>query len=301
MTYKIVVTKPAPQYELLDSGDGEKLERYGDIVIARPDPQSLWRKHLPESDWQKAHAYFSAKGGSATGGKRILAEWSKRGEVPARWQIEFGGLKFWIKLSAFKHTGLFPEQEQNWEWVRRVILDGAGERTSPPQVLNLFGYTGGATLAAAQAGASVVHVDGSKVAVGWARDNASISGLEKKPIRWILDDAAAFVKRELKRGNTYDAIIMDPPAFGHGPKRELWKIEDHFLPLVENCKQLLSPVPLFFLINGYAAGYSAVAYKNILEELLQQYKGAVEIGELTISEKGSERLLPAGIFARWSR
>ena len=169
------------------------------------------------------------------------------------------------------------------------------------KVLNLFGYTGGASLAAAQAGAEVVHVDGSKVAINWARDNAEASGLKDKPIRWILDDAAAFVKRELRRGNTYDGIIMDPPSFGHGPKKELWKIEDSFLPLLDDCKKILSPEPLFFLVNGYASGYSAVAYKNSLSDLLKEYGGEVGIGELTIEEQKSERLLPAGIFARWQR
>jgi 23S rRNA (cytosine1962-C5)-methyltransferase len=291
MNYKILVTKPGRDYELLDSGDGEKLERYGEVVISRPDPQSLWQKRLAASEWQKAQAYFKRDAKSA--------EWSKRGEVPERWLIEFGGLKMWIKLSAFKHTGLFPEHEQNWEWVREKVLSRVSEK-QPVTVLNLFGYTGGVSLAAAQAGASVVHVDGSKVAINWARDNASSSGLGQKPIRWILDDAAAFVRREIKRGHTYEAIIMDPPAFGHGPKRELWKIEDHFLPLLEDCKKILSPKPLFFIVNGYASGYSAVAYKNSLGDLLKQYNGEIEIGELTIGEKGSERLLPAGIFARWS-
>ena len=167
-------------------------------------------------------------------------------------------------------------------------------------VLNLFGYTGGASLAAAKAGAEVVHVDGSKVAIGWARDNAELSGLKDKPVRWILDDATAFVKREIKRGHKYDGIILDPPAFGHGPNKELWKIEDSFLPLLDLCKQVLTSEPLFFLVNGYASGYSALAYKNSLGDLLKEYGGEVEIGELTIAEAGSGRLLPCGIFARWS-
>ncbi len=311
MNYLIETARSDSDYELLDSGDGAKLERYGSVTVSRPDPQALWPKLLTEADWNKANAYFGVtKRGSED-------NWKTRGNVPERWQIEYGGLKFWIKLSAFKHTGIFPEQESNWRWIRNVILSKAkdplpsNERDSSvaatlPQndskvkVLNLFGYTGGASLAAAQAGAEVVHVDGSKVAIGWARDNAELSGLSDKPIRWILDDAFAFVKREIRRGNKYDGIIMDPPAFGHGAKGETWKIEEHFLPFLEACWEILSDKPLFFLINGYAAGYSALAYKNNLDVLLKKYGGKVEVGELTIQEKVSERLLPAGIFARWS-
>lgn len=298
ISYSILVAKPSMGYALLDSGEGEKLERYGDIVVARPDPQALWRKRLPETEWKKADAVF-------TGGVETLhatslqrrgeKEWKKRRELPSRWPIELGGLKFWIKLSAFKHTGVFPEQVPNWEWIRNLIHD----TRKTIQVLNLFGYTGGATLAAASAGAGVVHLDGSKVAMGWARDNAELSGLSGKPIRWILDDARKFVKREIKRGRRHDGIIMDPPAFGHGPGGEVWKIEEHFLELLDLCHQALSDKPLFFIINGYASGYSAIAYKNCLEYSMKEYGGQAEIGELTIEEAGSGRLLPAGIFARW--
>ncbi len=299
--YSIAITKPEKDYELLDSGEGEKLERYGTVVVARPDPQALWPKRLGVNEWNKAQAFFKRASENA--------EWSKRGSVPERWPVEFGGLKLWIKLSAFKHTGVFPEQSTNWEWIRKQLSRNkdssfakasADRQGTKPRVLNLFGYTGGASLAAAQAGAEVVHVDGSKVAIGWARDNAELSGLKDKPIRWILDDAFAFVKREIRRGNKYDGIIMDPPAFGHGAKGETWKIEQHFLPFLESCREILSDKPLFFLINGYAAGYSAIAYKNNLDELLKKYGGTVEVGELTIEESKSGRLLPAGIFARWS-
>jgi 23S rRNA (cytosine1962-C5)-methyltransferase len=300
MTYIILSTKPSKDYELLDSGEGEKLERYGNVVVARPDPQALWRKRLSESDWQKADAYFNRPSLKLrTARPSEQAEWSKRTKLPERWEIELNGLKFWIKLSAFKHVGIFPEQVPNWEWIEGKIKNKK-EKIKNVNVLNLFGYTGGASLAAAKAGAEVCHVDGSKVAIGWARDNAKLSGLESKPIRWILDDAVKFVKREIKRGNKYDGIIMDPPAFGHGPGGELWKIEDNFLELLDLCKQVLSDKPLFFLVNGYASGYSAVAYKNSLGDLMNTYGGGVEIGELTIAEKDSERLLPCGIFARWS-
>lgn len=288
--YKILTALPGKDYELLDSGDGEKLERYGDVVVARPDPQTLWSKNLSEDEWQKADAYF--KRASAD------ANWSVRSDVPERWPIEFGGLKFWIKLSAFKHTGIFPEQASNWDWIREKLKKA--NKSEAPKVLNLFGYTGGASLAAAQAGAEVVHVDGSKSAIGWGRDNAELSGLADKPIRWILDDAQKFVTREIKRGKKYDGVIMDPPAFGHGPGGEMWKIEQNFLYLLESCKQILTDKPLFFIINGYASGYSAVAYQNSLGDLMKQFGGEVEIGELTIAESSSKRLLPAGIFARWS-
>ncbi|HEY4511466.1 MAG TPA: class I SAM-dependent methyltransferase [Candidatus Paceibacterota bacterium] len=308
MHMETVITRKSQGYELVDSGAGEKLERFGEVLLRRPDPQALWPKKLPEEVWQKAAASFTRD--------ERKGEWEYRGDVPKRWQIEFGGLKFWIKPTAFKHTGLFPEQLSNWNWIRSVILadvpdlskSGAiGNKSQYPggtgiqsvEILNLFAYTGGASLAAAEAGAKVVHVDGSKAAITWAKENAEISGLADKPIRWILDDARVFVEREIKRGRKYAGIIMDPPAFGHGPEKELWKIEEHFLPLIENCKKLLADKPLFFLINGYSAGYSATAYKNNLLPLVEKFGGGIEIGELTIEETGSERLLPAGIFARW--
>ena len=211
------------------------------------------------------------------------------------WQIGFGDLKFNIKPTAFKHTGVFPEQEPNWQWTIEKIKK-AGR---PIKVLNLFGYTGGATLACLSAGAEVVHVDGSKAAINWAKENAELSGLDKKPVRWIIDDARKFVLREIKRGEKYDGIIMDPPSFGRGGKGEIWKIEDELLNLLENCLKILSDNPLFFLVNGYAAGYSAQAYKNALTPIVEKFGGEMEIGELTIEESKSGRLLPCGIFARW--
>jgi 23S rRNA (cytosine1962-C5)-methyltransferase len=273
-------------YELLDSGEGEKLERYGSVVLSRPDPQALWRKHLPETEWKNAHATFVKK---ESGG-----EWKYKKEKLDKWQIEYAGLKFWIKPTAFKHTGIFPEHIANWDWMREILKNNEGA-----EVLNLFGYTGGATLACAEANAKVVHVDGSKSAITWARENAEISLLKDKPIRWILEDARVFVRREINRGNKYDGIIMDPPAFGHGAKKEVWKIEEDFLLLVEDCFKILKDKPLFFLINGYSAGYSSIAYNNILLPLVEKFGGSIEIGELTIEEKETERLLPCGIFARW--
>jgi len=289
MNTNILTTEPSKDYELLDTGDGEKMERYGKVTFRRPDPQSLWIKTLPASKWNSCDAVFIRE--------ERRAEWDIKPGVPERWQVEVAGLQFWIRPTAFKHTGLFPEQIGNWEWIQEQIK----KRKKQTKVLNLFGYTGGATLAAASAGAEVVHVDGSKVAIGWAKDNAQISGLAEKPIRWILDDAVAFVQRELRRGKIYDAIIMDPPAFGHGPNGEAWKIEEDFVQFVHDCAQLLSDDPLFVLLNGYASGYSAIAYENNLLQLVKKFGGEIEKGELTIRETSAGRLLPCGIFARWKK
>ncbi len=287
--FLILTTSSEKEYELLDSGEREKLERYGAVTLSRPDPQALWPKRLPESEWEKRDGAFVRA--------KVDARWVFKSGVPEKWTIELGELRFWIRPSAFKHTGVFPEQVSNWKWIGEKIA-GAKRTVS---VLNLFGYTGGATLAAAKAGAEVCHVDGSRVAIGWARDNAALSGLSEKPVRWILDDALAFVKREVKRGKKYDAIIMDPPAFGHGPKQELWKIETHMLELLSASYAALSKDPLFFLVNGYASGYSALAYRNNLTMLIEKFGGRVSMGELSIKESGSDRLLPAGIFARWEK
>jgi 23S rRNA (cytosine1962-C5)-methyltransferase len=291
-TLSLLKTVGEAGYELLDSGDGEKLERYGAVVLSRPDPQALWPKHLGAAEWDKAQAVFSRDASAA--------KWEFRGAVPERWEVELAGLKFFVRPSSFKHTGLFPEQVPNWQWMGDKIKNYKLKMKNDVNVLNLFGYTGGATLACAQAGASVCHVDGSKVAVAWARDNAALSKLHEKPIRWIVEDVVVFVKRELKRGHKYDGIIMDPPAFGHGPNKEMWRIEENLLPLIDLCKELLTLQPLFFLVNGYASGYSAIAYGNNILDLQKKYGGNIELGELTIEESVSKRLLPGGIFARWA-
>ena len=311
----ILTTSPSSDYELLDSGEGEKLERFGTVVLSRPDPQALWRKKLSPAEWKKADGNFGREEGID---KEERGNWKLKSGVQDRWEIILADLKFYIKPTAFKHVGIFPEQAPNWDWMREKIkksgvrsqeLEESKSHTEI-EVLNLFAYTGGATLACAQAGAKVVHVDGSKVALTWARENAELSGLKDKPVRWILDDVRAFVKREIKRGRKYHGIIMDPPAFGHGAENEVWKIEDDFLDLVELATQLLADKPLFFLINGYSAGYSAIAYKNNLLPLVGKFGGQIEIGELTLEEgrknqevggiKEEQRLLPCGIFARWS-
>lgn len=280
-----LTTKPQDGYELIDSGLEEKLERFGQVVLSRPDPQALWQKSRG-AEWQKAQGRFERSGKDG--------KWSGK-TLPKSWDIDFGGLKFLIKPTSFKHTGLFPEQLSNWQWGSELIKNAGRE----VKVLNIFGYTGGATLAAAAAGASVTHLDASKTAVAWARENAKLSGLEDKPIRWITEDALTFLKREVSRGNTYDAVVMDPPAFGHGPAGEVWKFEEHFLELLGLVQKLLSPQPLFVLVNGYAAGYSPLAFAYNLEPFVDAHGGSIEYGDIVIAESAGERVLPAGIFARW--
>lgn len=289
----ILKTKKEKDYELLDSGNGQKLERYGDYVLLRPDPEALWKKSFREDIWKKADFEFIRTGNKT--------KWITKSNVNRTWNIVFGDLAFSIRPTSFKHTGLFPEQLQNWIWMEDVIKRNEKSYDRPIQVLNLFAYTGGATLACAKAGAEVCHVDGSKTAVAWARENAELSGLNDAPIRWIVDDCIMFLKREIKRGRTYDAILMDPPSFGHGPKDELWKIEDNFLELMDCCQKILSETPLFVLINGYTAGYSPLAYENNLKDMMKNFSGTIETGELTIEQTSSDKLLPCGIFARWQR
>lgn len=284
-----LIERGADDYALLDSGNELKLERFGSVVLARPDPQALYRTRLPKAQWDAADAHYERKGNSGT--------WHGKQNINP-WNINYGGSVFKMQLTSFKHTGIFPEQRQHWQWMADKILNTKSEILKP-RVLNLFGYTGGATLALARAGAQVVHLDSSKTANAWARENAALSGLSDAPIRWITEDVRLFVERELKRGNTYDAIVMDPPAFGHGPKKELWKIEEHLIPLVQNAQKLLSDNPLFFVMSGYAAGYSAHTFAQNLEGLVQAHKGTVQCGEMLIQEQESERMLACGIYARW--
>ena len=292
---KVLIKSAEEDYELIDSGEGEKLERFGEYVLRRPDPQALWPKNLDKDVWDKAQATFSRD--------RDNAKWKLRAGTPKDWTINYSGLTFLIKPTAFKHTGLFPEQASNWSWLREKI----SQADRPIKVLNLFAYTGGASLMSAASGAEVVHVDSSKSAINWAKENQKLSNLDNRQIRFIEDDVRKFVEREIKRGNHYDVIIMDPPAFGRGAKNEIWKIEEDFLPLIDKCFSLLSERPLAFLVNGYSAGYSALAYENSLLPLLMRYGGVLEKGELALEEANSiigleqKRLLPTGIFARWSK
>ncbi|NCU28100.1 MAG: SAM-dependent methyltransferase [Candidatus Moranbacteria bacterium] len=288
----LIITPKSNEYELIDSGQGEKLERFGNYVLSRPDKEALWQKEMSKSVWGKADLLFEREGKKT--------KWIIKNKTPNNWQIKYGGLNFLIKPTSFKHIGLFPEQVSNWNWMEKIIKK---EKLSRKEinVLNLFAYTGGASMVCARAGASVCHVDASKQSVIWAKENAKLSGLEESKIRWIIDDAILFLRREIKRGRKYDAIIMDPPSFGHGPKDELWKIEEGFLELLDLCKQLLSDDPIFFLINGYTAGYSNIVYQNNLQKIFSDKDGLIEGGEIVIKQKNSDILLPCGIFARWSK
>lgn len=275
-------------YEVIDCSKGEKLERWGDYLLIRPDPQVIWDTEKKAKGWKKPNGHYhrSSKGGG---------EWEFF-SLPEQWTIDYKGLTFHLKPFSFKHTGLFPEQAVNWDWFGNKIRT-AGR---PVKVLNLFAYTGGATLAAAQAGASVTHVDASKGMVGWAKENAKSSGLEQAPIRWIVDDCIKFVEREIRRGNHYDAIIMDPPSYGRGPKGEIWKIEDCIHPLVRLCAKLLSDQPLFFLINSYTTGLAPSVLSYMLAvELNGRYGGIVHADEVGLPVSSNGLALPCGASGRW--
>ncbi len=279
------------KYILLDSGDGRKLESYNGYIMDRPDPQALWSKKLSTTEWEKSDAVFVEQ---ASGKREERGEWKVYNSLPADFHINFfENLQAQVKLSPFKHTGIFPEQYANWQFIHNSLKGTTGKK-----ILNLFGYTGCASLVAGAAGAEVVHVDASKQSIATGMANAKVSGLGDRPIRWILDDAFAFVKREIRRGNTYDGIMMDPPSFGRGAKGEVWKLEDSFVEFVSECTKLLSKDALFFIVNGYAAGYSHMAYKQNLDNIVDTQGGRTESGELMI-EDSTGRFLPCGIVARW--
>lgn len=275
------------EYEVIDTSCGEKLERWGDYLLVRPDPQVIWDTPKKEKGWKhmNAHYHRSKKGGG---------EWEFF-DLPQQWDIHYKELTFHLKPFSFKHTGLFPEQAVNWDWFGNKIRN-AGR---PVKVLNLFAYTGGATLAAAAAGASVTHVDASKGMVTWAKENAAASGLADAPIRWLVDDCVKFVEREIRRGNHYDAIIMDPPSYGRGPKGEIWKIEDAIHPLIKLCTQILSDEPLFFLINSYTTGLAPAVLTYMLATEMKKYNGTVDSQEIGLPVKSNGLVLPCGASGRW--
>ena len=274
---------------MIDTSDGERLERWGDILLIRPDPQIIWKTPRMDPRWKKAHARYQR---SSTGG----GAWQEWRKVPPMWRIHYGDLCFQLKTMGFKHTGIFPEQAVNWDFAREKI-SGAGH---PVKVLNLFGYTGAATLACAAAGAQVCHVDASKGMVQWAKENAVASGLEGKPVRWLVDDCVKFVQREQRRGNTYDAIIMDPPSYGRGPGGEVWKLEEQLYGLVEMCLPILSEKPLFFILNSYTTGLSPAVMEYLLGILLQKkYGGSVSAGEIGLPVTASGLVLPCGSTSIW--
>lgn len=279
-------------YELIDTGDGYRLERFGEYILSRPDPQIIWKKSQPQTTWQKADAFFQRT--TADRGQWI----KKNPKLPEKWSISYNNLTFLIKLSPFKHTGVFPEQHLQWDFIEKQLQK---PHASQPNILNLFAYTGIASLAAAAHGAKVTHVDASKPTITWGRENQALSQLENAPIRWIMDDCIKFVQREIKRGVTYDGIIMDPPAFGHGPTGEIWKFNEQFPKLLELCIQLLSSNPLFLIVNAYAISSSSLMLQNVLEDYLHDLQGTIEVGELVLEEKTAHRPLSTGIFAQWSK
>ena len=277
-------------YEVIDCSQGEKLERWGDYLLVRPDPQVIWNTPKSDKKWKKMNAHYhrSAKGGG---------EWEFF-DLPEQWTISYGTLMFNLKPFSFKHTGLFPEQATNWDWFSEKIKKSGRQI----KVLNLFAYTGGATLAAAAAGASVTHVDASKGMVAWAKENAKSSGLEDAPIRWLVDDCIKFVEREIRRGNKYDAIIMDPPSYGRGPKGEIWKIEDSIHNFIKLCTEILSDNPLFFLVNSYTTGLAPSVLEYMISiEVVSKYGGSVRAQEIGLPVTDSKLVLPCGASGRWEK
>lgn len=286
-----ITVDPPPDwddYALLDSGGGSKLERFGRYTFVRPEPQALWQPRLSTARWEAADAVFEA-GGEERG------HWASRQAIEPRWALRRGPLQFWVQPTPFRHLGVFPEQAGQWDWIAARIA-AAGR---PVTILNLFGYTGLASLAAAHSGAKVTHVDASKQSIAWARENQALSQVDTSAIRWLVDDAVKFVAREVRRGVTYDGILLDPPKFGRGPKGEVWKLHDALPRLLDACRQALSAQPLFVLLNSYAADLSATSLYYTLDDLLAGRGGAVTAGELTLREQSGGRLLSLASFARW--
>ncbi len=278
-------------YQLIDTSDGERLERWGDIILIRPDPQIIWTSGRKNPLWKNAHARYirSSKGGG---------EWRIYKNLPERWSVNYGGLKFSIKPMGFKHTGVFPEQAVNWDFVRDKIKNEG----RPLKVLNLFGYTGCATLSAMAAGASVCHVDASRGMVQWAKENAALSKIDRLPVRWLVDDCIKFVNREIRRGNKYDGIIMDPPSYGRGPNGEVWKLEEQLYSLVELCSNVLSDAPVFFILNSYTTGLSPAVMEYLLGILLiKNFGGRVSSDEIGLPVTDTGLVLPCGSTAIWEK
>lgn len=278
-------------YELIDASSGERLERWGDIILIRPDPQIIWNTEKKDKRWKQAHARYIRS--SQGGGK-----WQVYKDLPARWNIKYGDLSFNVRTMGFKHTGVFPEQAVNWDFVADIIRNSERQLN----IINLFGYTGCATLSALNAGAKVCHVDASKGMVQWARDNAVESGLADKPVRWLVDDCIKFVNREIRRGNKYDGLIMDPPSYGRGPGGEVWKLEEQVYSFIELCSQLLSDDAKFLVLNSYTAGLSPSVMKYILSSVIvPKFGGRVTCDEIGIPVTASGLVLPCGSTAIWQK
>ena len=285
------IAKDWKDYEIIDMANGEKLERWKNIKLVRPDPQIIWKEKSFPKKWKEINATYHR---SSSGG----GSWEFNRKMPKQWQIKYKDLTFNIKPMGFKHTGLFPEQAVNWDWMINKIKSEKREI----KVLNLFAYTGGATVACASAGASVCHVDSSKGMTTWAKENIESSGLQNRPVRFIVDDVVKFVNREIRRGNKYDAIIMDPPSYGRGANGEVWQFENNIYDLVELCTNVLSDNPLFFLINSYTTGISSKVLEDILTlTVSKKHKGKIESGEIGIPMENSKLVLPCGIYGRWEK
>lgn len=296
-TFSLLESSNWADYALLDSGDGLKLERFGPYTFARPEVQAMWSRTLPEKEWAGAHAVFQPTREESGG------HWQFKKNVAEKWKMNYslplsdeGGVQFWVMTTPGRHLGVFPECAPHWDWSVDLIQNAK----RPIKVLNLFGYTGLATLAAAAAGAQVTHVDASKKAVTWARENQTLSGLTEKPVRWIVDDALKFVQREGRRGNKYDGILLDPPKFGRGPKGEVWEVYKSLPNLLEACCQVLSEKPLFVVATVYAVKASAIHIGQALQEMMSEFDGEVESGELVTREQSAGRLLSQAVYARWS-
>ncbi|MCE2982505.1 MAG: class I SAM-dependent methyltransferase [Parachlamydia sp.] len=272
-------------YSLLDSGSAQKLERFGQYVLARPCSQAVWSQSLSSGDWNRTHALFSREGEN---------NWSGLNKLPEKWVIEVAGIKFKISPTDFGHLGIFPEQKPFWEWIQTALGP-----YNKPRVLNLFAYSGGSTLAAAKAGASVCHLDASKGMVAWARENADLNDLKQAPIRWIVEDVKKFIQREKKRGSRYEAIILDPPTFGRGAKGELFKIEEEIVSLLKDCRELLSNQPLFILFSCHTPGFTPITMHHLISQAMEGLSGFVDSGEMVLTGEKNSLPVPSGTYARW--
>lgn len=282
MDIGIISTDGWEDYELIDSGEGYRFERFGKYILSRPDPQVIWKKKASKDTWDKADAIFEK-------------DWKLNSDMPPRWLLKYKDLSFWARLTPFKHTGIFPEQKNNWDFIEEKIKNAGREIN----FLNLFGYTGISSLVAAKAGAKVTHLDASRPAMTWFRENQEASKLVEKPIRLIIDDAIKFTGREITRGTKYDAVIMDPPIYGHDPKGKAWDFEKDFPKLMENVSKILSDNPLFVIVNAYAISASSIMLGNVMNDYLGNLDGKIEVGELALAEKTAGRLLSTGIFGKW--
>jgi 23S rRNA (cytosine1962-C5)-methyltransferase len=292
ITGPVLLTAPAADdYELIDAGNGQKLERFGRYRLVRPEPQAIWAPALPLDVWNRADAQFRRTRHDDSPG-----EWVQNQPLPEQWLLHYDNLRLWVRLTPFRHTGVFPEHTAHWEWMRQQLAPGERQ----PRVLVLFGYTGLSTLFAAQLGARVCHVDASRPAVRWAQANQEASDLQERPIRWIIDDVMKFVRREIRRGSHYDMIIMDPPVFGRGPKGEIWRLGEALPELLTLCTSILSTQPVGVLVNAYATNFSSIALYNTLAAVMHSYSGNVSAGELALRDTTAQRLLPTALYARWS-